>query len=316
MHLAQHTQSQEALGGTATIGVVMDAAQDSSELFQNLWIQTFRFERQFSRFLPSSELSQFNAQSGVKVPISTEFADILHTAQRLAEQTKGLFNPFILPALQRTGYHSSAVAKYADDPAPDYTARQVVQPTKLELGDDWARIPHGTAIDLGGCGKGYLADLLGQYLRAQGVAGYWIEFSGDIATYGTDEKGQNFTISVKNATKQGTLEELIVCPTTPFGIATSGTFQRVSQVGTMRGHHIINPETGKPAETDVLLATICAGSAVDSDVLASCAIIVGSKLAPDMLRECKAVSWILQTTKKRLVHGAHIKKSKQEDQHA
>jgi len=266
----------------------------------------FQFERQFSRFLPSSELSRFNALSGTKMLISPEFAAILREAKRLIRKTKGLFNPFILPALQRTGYLGSAVAEYVDDEAPDYTSRSVVAPLKLELGVDWARIPFGTAIDLGGCGKGYLADQLGLYLRNQGVRGYWVELSGDIATFGTDENRQHLIISVKNATKRGTLAEVIVCPTTPFGIATSGTFSRVSQVGTLRGHHIIDPKTSRPATTDLKLATVCASSAVAADVLASCAIIVGSRAAPKMLESHTIKSWVLQTASKVSYNGKYI----------
>jgi len=306
MQLTRHTQTQEALGGTASVGIIIDDSQNPDVLFANLWKQTFQFERQFSRFLPSSELSQFNALSGTKMPISPEFAAILREAKRLIRKTTGLFNPFILPALQRTGYVGSAVTEYVDDEAPDYTSRSVVATVKLELGVDWARIPFGTAIDLGGCGKGYLADQLGRYLREQKVHGYWIELSGDIATFGTDENRQNLTISVKNANKRGALNEVIVCPTSQFGIATSGTFPRVSQVGTLRGHHIIDPKTGKPAKTDLKLATVCASSAVDADVYASCAIIVGAKAAPAMLEAHAIKSWALQTSSGVSYHGSHI----------
>jgi len=74
----------------------------------------------------------------------------------------------------------------------------------------------------------------------------------------------------------------------------------------LQGHHIIDPKTGKPAKTDLKLATVCASSAVYADVLASCAIIVGSKAAPTMLETRAIKSWILQTAKNVSCHGKYI----------
>ncbi len=301
MSIIQRRQSQHALGGTATIGIVADDLSPLDDLFRSVWHKTFVFERQFSRFLPSSELTLFNQSAGVKKAVSPEFAAILRSVQSFGSRTNGLYNPFVLPAVQRTGYHSSGDAPYTKDIAADYTNRTVVSWEKLVVGDDWARIPYNTAIDLGGIGKGYLADMLGEHLRSCGVIGYWIELSGDIATFGHDENGQAFTVAVKDAEKQGSLTELITCPFTPFGIATSGTFHRIALKDTVVGHHIIDPATRQPAKTDTLLATICADTATTADVFASCAIIIGSKLAPAWLKKHDTAQWVIQTNAGRVL---------------
>lgn len=293
MHLVEQVESREALGGNVTLGLVHADPQQLSAIFAALWRAVFTFEKQFSRFIPESELSRFNAQAGLKIPVSDDFRAILQAAQELAVSTNGLYNPFVLPAIQRAGYTASAVPRYTHEPTPDYTERRVVSADKLELGDAWARIPYGTAIDLGGCGKGYLADRLGDIARAHGATGYWLELSGDIATYGLDAAGQPITIAAQNASSEHTART-IICPPEPFGVATSGTFRRTTQTSTIREHHIIDPTTGKPAQTDIALATVCAPSAVAADVLASCAVICGSEHAPAYLADHGATSWLLQ----------------------
>ncbi len=310
MHLVEITDTQHALGGNATIGLVLPADAPARRLQHTLWRTVFQFEKRFSRFLPSSELSLFNASAGLKTPVSDAFAAVLKTALQLAEQTGGLCNPFILPALQRTGYIHSAAEGYQNDPAPDYTERQVVDSNKLELGDGWARIPYGTAIDIGGFGKGYLADMLGGIAREQGAVGYWIELSGDIATYGHDAAGQPITIAVQAADTAAAGRYVVVCPAEPFAVATSGTFARVAHAKTIKGHHIIDPRTSQPAETDMLLATVCDSSAIIADVFASCALIVGSKQAPTWLKAHDSPEYLLQWRSGSGIatnsHGTHI----------
>jgi thiamine biosynthesis lipoprotein len=41
-------------------------------------------------------------------------------------------------------------------------------------------------------------------------------------------------------------------------------------------HHIIDPRTGLPAQTDVVQATVVAGSALRAEALAKAALIAGS----------------------------------------
>ncbi len=316
MRLVQQAESKLALGGQADIGLITPEDTGMDALFKQLWHRVYTFERQFSRFIPESELSRFNAKAGIQVPISPEFHDLLVTARTLAEQTEGLFNPFILPAIQRTGYVHSAVEQYADDAAPDYSDRSVVSIDRLELGDGWARIPYGTAIDSGGFGKGYLADQLGAYAREQGARGYWINLSGDIAAYGADADGRALTVAVQSADPTNQSSYLVTCPTSkPFGVATSGTLRRDAHKTNLRGHHIIDPKTGKPAATDIVLATVCTGSATQADVLASCAVIVGSKQAAAVLARQHTDTWLLQVKSAAGIqykhHGTYIAKQKE-----
>lgn len=296
MHMRELSQTKQALGGDVSLSVVMDLpSNETSRLFNELWKQIYSFERQFSRFLPSSELSAFNRSAGIKLTITPGFRDLLLMARELAEETEGLYNPFILPALQRAGYLNSAVKGYEDDIQEDHSSKQVVPVENLTIGDTWAQIPYGTAIDMGGCGKGYLADMIGEILRNNLVQGYWLSMSGDIATYGRDEDSKTLSVAIQNAENPEIKSNLVVeCPADQFGIATSGTFRRTGQDNENDWHHIIDPSTREPAITDVRLATVCADTAVAADVLASCATILGSKRALPFLKANGASDALLQ----------------------
>ncbi len=197
--------------------------------------------------------------------------------------------------MQRAGYKASAAPGYESDPVDDYSKRNVVQPDALQIGDDWAMIPANTAIDMGGCGKGYLADELAKMLNKINVSGFRLSLGGDIATFGSDANGDNWVISIQDSRQLDRALDLeIICPFENFAVATSGTFQRKSQVNNKGWHHIIDPTTLKPSITDVKLASVCFGSALQADVMASCVIILGTSRAIDFLKSKHSLAAFIQ----------------------
>lgn len=234
----------------------------------------------------------FNRNAGLKRTISTELQEVLTAAREIADITNGLYNPFILPALQAAGYSHSRVPGYEQDAVDDHSSRSVVSSEELEIGDNWARIPFGTAIDLGGCGKGYLADRLRARLP-DAVTGYWFSFGGDIAVGGHDEHNQPWNITVQSA-DDSSINIATLNVTTVSGIATSGTTVHRGKRTDKPWHHIIDPRTCQPAETDVLLATVCDSSTLRADVLASCAVILGCKEGLRFLKEQGIKAAVLQ----------------------
>jgi len=287
MHIRELSQTKLALGGDTTLAIITDLLDlDAEDLFRKLWQQVFMFEKRFSRFLPASQISSFNSLTGLKKTISPEFKDLLISAKKISLESDGLFNPFIIPALHRAGYEKSAVTGYEQDTSMNYANRRVVDIDQLVIGDDWAMIPFSTALDIGGCGKGYLADQLGKTLKDEQIQGYWLSLSGDVATMGRDQNGANLTLGIQSAyNPKNTTDWIVNCPLGQFATATSGTFRRQGQDIDKNWHHIIDPLTLKPAATDIKLATVCDKSVLRADVFASCAVILGSKKAPSFLEK-------------------------------
>jgi len=296
MYLRRISQTKFALGCDVSLTIVTNMADDEVDrCFQKLWLQVYIFERSFSRFLPKSELTTFNRTTGINIPISPEFKSLLISAKKLGQQTDGLYNPFIVPALQKAGYKKSAVPGYERDRQTDYTSRRVVGPDCITIGGNWAKIPYGTALDIGGCGKGYLADQLGRTLKDYDIQGYWLSLGGDILTKGSDENENNISLDIQSSTDPSrTTDWIIDCPTDGYAVATSGTFRSKGQNIQKNGHHIIDPSTQQPAKTDIRLATICADTALQADVLATCTVILGSKKASTFLKKNGIKTALLQ----------------------
>lgn len=291
----QYYQEAVALGSKTGLSLVSDLPTNKIDaLYRDLWRAIFLFERRFSRFIPASELSQFNQNTGLKRSISPEFHDILIAAQQMSYKTDGFYNPFILPAVQLAGYVNSRVPGHEKEIVDDHTNKTVASIDRLEVADNWARIPYGTAIDLGGCGKGYLADQLRDQIPNT-IDGYWLSFGGDIVVGGHDENDQLWKISIESATDSN-LNAATFTARESCGIATSGTTIHRGRKAGKLWHHLIDPRTLLPARTDVLLATVSHKSALHADIFASCAVILGSEHGLKFLKSKGVTASLLQYT--------------------
>lgn len=291
-----YEQHMPLMGSEASIILVSPNDKAIADIFREVWLYLINFERSFSRFIPANELMMFNRNAGIKVRISEAFEDLLTQAKHLSEVTDGLYNPFILPALQRAGYTKSFMEGAENDQAEDFSKRSVVPVSRLTIKDGYATIPYGTAIDLGGCGKGYAADRVADMLDGK-VNGYSISLGGDLVCNGVTAEGNSFKVKIEDYLNPDNNEiGEIVMPKTRYSVATSGINKKRGHNKSKNWHHIIDPRTLKPALTDIGSSTVLHDSALYSDVLASCSVILGAKDAVGFLHKNQVSDYIFQPT--------------------
>jgi thiamine biosynthesis lipoprotein len=131
-------------------------------------------------------------------------------------------------------------------------------------------------VDLGGIAKGWAADTAARRLSAHGPA--LIDAGGDIAVSGPMADGQPWPVAVDNPLDLATPLGLLLLAS--GGVATSGRDYRRWKVGESWRHHIIDPRSGRPAETDALTATVLAPSAQEAEVAAKLLFILGAAGIP------------------------------------
>jgi len=301
-------QTKTALGTDAVLTLSLDKAADA--IFSELWQYIDNFEQSFSRFLADSELSRFNLRAGDTVPVSNEFKQLLLATNEMSEETQGLFNPFILPALQRVGYEQSWV-----DPnriGPDFSKRKIVSWKSLTIGTSDAHIPDNSAIDSGGIGKGFLLERLAELLATHAVKNYWISLGGDIIARGKMDGQELWEIDIAQALDPRKPAASVYVPETgSIAIATSGVTKRKGIKDGKNWHHIIDPTTGESAQTDIMSATVCLPSAVRADVFASCIVACGSTAYRTFADEHGIEDVMIQTHDRveivgNLIRGAHV----------
>ena len=141
----------EALGGECEIYAVDVPAGRLAEA--EAWVH--EMHDRLTRFVPSSELSRFNASAGAWAEVSPLLESLLRECLRADQISGGLVNVAVLPALLAAGYTRT----FSEGPtAVTATVIPPSLPDVLEVRAGSARLKQGASIDLGGIAKGWLAD--------------------------------------------------------------------------------------------------------------------------------------------------------------
>jgi thiamine biosynthesis lipoprotein len=234
------------------------------------------WEQHLSRFRATSELSELNRRAGQAMQVSSILWEVTQLAIKAATWSDGLVSPTILNALEAAGYDRSfemigsigSSQTRSADARPDGLWRAIERKSSTRS----IQLPVDVHIDLGGVAKGWAAERAAKKLSAHGAA--LVDASGDIALNGARSDGQAWPIGVTDPFQPDQQLDLIMIE--QGGVATSGRDYRKWQKDGKWQHHIIDPRTGLPADTDVLSATVIAPTTVQAEVAAKAALILGS----------------------------------------
>ena len=236
------------------------------------WV--FSMHDRLTRFAPDSELSRLNAAAGRWIDVSPELEALLRQSLAAYGASFGLVHVGVLPALLAAGYTRDFAA--GPTPATGEIAIPPPLPEMLEVAPGRARLAPGAAIDLGGIAKGWLADRAVERLGPNSLA----NFAGDLRASGDGPDGGGWPVGFGPTTVL--LKET--------GAATSGTAGR--RWGE-RSHHLIDPRTGLPAETDLTEVSVIAATGADAEVLAKTALLLGRAAGSRFLDERALGSYLV-----------------------
>lgn len=277
----------------ATTPEAKDALHDAPAWFAE-------WEDVFSRFRPSSELCTLNRCAGYWFHPSDAMWDVLTIALDGAALTDGRVTPTVAPQLIAAGYDRSFELLPKKSPSANCVGEI---PAPRPSADDWRAIerdverrriflPRGMALDLGGFVKGWAAEQAAQRLAPFG--GVLVDAGGDIAVRGRRSDGSPWPIGItdpRSAADDVDLPTVLLVES--GGVATSGRdFRRWRSHGRTQ-HHIIDPLTGRPADTDVLAATVVAANTAAAETIAKHLLLLGGEAGLRWLRSQTEASALL-----------------------
>ena len=128
-------------------------------------------------------------------------------------------------------------------------------------------------IDLNSVAKGYVVDLIAEWLDKQGSENYIVEVGGEIRAKGINAKGIAWRVGVDspfdNNNSPGEHQQRVV-QISNSSLATSGNYRRFYyNAEGERISHTLNPQTGRSHTTTLLSATVIAPRCATADALAT-----------------------------------------------
>ncbi len=211
------------------------------------------FENTYSRFLPTSLVSQLREVTGI-VEVPSEGMDMIRCGLLLSEMSHGLFHIGMASRLEELGYDTSYSMEIQENRTavkPFHECVRVVDAHRIE-------ILSPVALDFGSLGKGRAIDGLIALLEKNGCSSCVVNGSGDIKHVGPGSLrvGLEHPLDSSQAIGEIMLSDM--------AIAGSSRNRR-----TWKGvHHIMHPfESESPHE--VLATWVVARSAMHADALAT-----------------------------------------------
>lgn len=232
------------------------------------------FNRLWSIFSDSSEISRLNREGGLKV--SDETRRLIEKGLVFGRLTNGAFDITVAPLMRVWGFKDRRFR--VPLPAEVEVIKGFVGYERVRLGSgNWVFLEPGTEIDLGGIAVGYALDRIVEMLKANGARLGLVDAGGDIVVFG----GFQASIGVQNPRSKG-VERVVVVK--DEAISTSGDYQQFFEVEGNRYSHIMNPRSGYPAQ-GCASVTVKAPSAIQADVYSTALFVMGPDEGRRWLKE-------------------------------
>jgi len=284
-------RAQMHMGTLVTITVVAPDRDVGNRAMQAGFYEIKRLEGLFSTWKPESELSHVNVEAGHQpVQVSRETLELVLRSLELSQLTQGGFNIALGPAIE-----AWSVTERQD--IPDDEALQ-----QLKSLVDWADIQvnqeartiylshRGMRIDVGGIGKGYAADRAVEEMKRVGAKGGVVALSGDIKTFGVLPESNGFPVGIRHPRREETL--IGVIDLKDEAISTAGDYERFFEREGVRYHHILDPQTLRPART-CRSVTVIAKDGIVADGLDTGIFVLGPERGMDLVERLPNVEVII-----------------------
>lgn len=215
------------------------------------------FDSHYSRFRSDSLVTTMSEAPGAYI-LPDDAKLLFGLYEDLYTRTGGLLTPLIGTLIADAGYDAA------------YTLVQTKELTiplawdeAIEYAHPILTIKQPILIDVGAAGKGYLIDIIGELVEAEGVRSYCIDAGGDMRHRGSEA----IRIGLENPFNT----------TEVVGVYSLHNKSLCGSAGTRRAwgiyNHIFNPAI-RASVTDIVATWVVAESTLIADALATCLFLV------------------------------------------
>ena len=243
--------SRETVYAMDTVMDLQVWGSESEEGIARIKAMLTSLENTWSAERESSLLSQLN--DGNNVNMTGEQKALLAEVEAMSIRTGGAFDPKLLAASRLWGFGTEHAGVPTDKALSDALKEE-----------KW---------DLGAAVKGYAGQQAVALLEALKVDRALLNLGGNIQTYGEKADGTPWSIGIQNPDGGDYLGVISVTGTA--SVVTSGDYQRYFEADGIRYHHILDPETGRPANSGLRAVTVVCRDGLTADCLSTALFVLG-----------------------------------------
>ncbi len=208
-------------------------------------------------------------------------SELFEISKEKSKETGGVFSPYLGAPIELWGVGSKNYVPQDDEIkkalATTDEANACLEKNKLSL-------KNGQRLNFGAIAKGYATDKIRSILAENNISGAVISLGGNVYVHGKKENGKEFLVAVRDPLGSEN-EWILTLMLSDSFVITSGDYERFFEKDGKRYHHIINPETGRPCESDLLACCVVSKNGAEGDALSTALYVMGKEKALSFWRE-------------------------------
>ena len=256
----------------------------------------------------NTEIVRLNKSAGVdKVQLNNISYDILKKGLEYSKISNGSYDITVGPLVKLW----SIGLEGAKVPSNDEINKTIsyIDYNNLEINDSTKEAfltKEGMEVDLGSIAKGYAADEIVKILKQEGVNSAIIDLGGNIYALGKKNSEDNWKIGIQNPfSNRG--EVIGAIDVSDKTVVTTGVYERFIEKDGVKYHHILNPKTGYPYETDIAGVSIITNKSIDADALSTLVFTKGLEDGLKFVESLDGVDSVFITNDKKVYITQGIK---------
>ena len=242
-------------------------------------------DNSLSPFNKSSVITAINNNTSTKA--DKYLTEVFTLAQTVNKETDGAFDITVAPLVNAWGFGFRNGTRPTDTQTDSLLA--IVGQEKVTLKDgEIIKSDPRIMLDCSAIAKGFGVDKVAEFLAGKGIENFLVEIGGEISARGKNSRGTEWNIGVTKPVDDSlsiNQENQAVLQITDKAMATSGNYRNFYYEGGKKYAHTINPHTGKPAQSDILSATVIAQTCAVADAYATAFMVLGSEKAKEILKK-------------------------------
>lgn len=250
---------------------------------------SMELDAELSAVNPESALYALNETGGG--PVEGDCAELLGIALPLCESTGGAFDITLLRLSQAWGFSGG------EERVPEASEVAALLNSagweKISYENHTVSIPEGAGLDFGAIAKGYAGQKISELLASYRVESAMLSLGGNVQVLGRKPDGSLWNVGIADPSDEVRIAGSVAAENA--AVVTSGAYKRYFEQNGVRYHHILDPETGAPAESGLLSVTIIAENGALADALSTALFVMGEEKALDYWREHGGFETVLIT---------------------
>jgi len=273
--------------------------EDTVEHLKNIEAKIREIENSFSVTLQASDLYKLNNSSEETIEVKNDdFIKVLTEALRYEQMTDKAFSPRLYKISREWGFTTGSYKIPEGDIIKEYL--EEISASEISVDGNMVSRTPGIMIDFGAIAKGYAADVVVEYLKANNIPKAIINLGGNVYMLGSKDEETGWIVGVNDPFADrllGTIELSDAC------VVTSGNYERYFEQDGKRYHHIIDSETGSPSDSGLASVTVISADASYADALSTALFVMGVDKAIEFWRNNENFEFVLVTENKEVYYS-------------